>query len=147
MARWEHQTGTPSPGPVNGGQSSASFMTPGTEAEWTGYVENVSPWLSEASFDSMVCDFERLVTAQVWLQNEFVRKGKQSLLYKKFVSSPQKERSRIGGVQSLYNLEIFFKKNTKVGTKYSILESEKNQNEFQASKKLVNTSDIQNFKK
>ena len=55
----------PQPGPVNGGQSSASFMTPGTEAEWTGYVENVSPRLSEASFDSMVCDFERLVTAQV----------------------------------------------------------------------------------
>lgn len=91
--------------------------------------------------------FWEISPAQVWLQNEFIRKGKQSLLYEKFVSSPQKERSRIGGVQSLYNLEIFFKKTTKLGTKYSILESEKNHKELQASKKLINTSDIQNFGK
>lgn len=91
---------------MNGGQSSASFVTPGTEAEWTGYVENVSPRLSEASFDSMVCNFENL--AQLRCDYKMSLLGKGNKAYEKFVSSPQKERSRIGGVQSLYNLEILF---------------------------------------
>lgn len=64
LARWEHQRGTLSPGPVGQGWSSASFVTSGTEAEWTRCVGDESPQLSEASYDSTVCHFEKLATAQ-----------------------------------------------------------------------------------
>lgn len=89
MARWEHQTETPSPGPMNGGQSSASFVTPGTEAEWTGYAENVSPQLSEASFDSMVCDCENLAQLRCDYKMSLLGKGNKAYFMKICILSPK----------------------------------------------------------
>jgi hypothetical protein len=110
MARWEHQTGTPSPGPMNGGQSSASFVTPGTEAEWTGYAENVSPQLSEASFDSMVCDCENLAQLRCDYKMSLLGKGNKAYFMKNLYPLPKRKDPELVGFKACIIWRSSFKR-------------------------------------
>lgn len=124
------------------------FRDPGTEAEWTGYAENVSPQLSEASFDSMVCGGRNLAQLRCDYKMSLLGKGNKAYFMKNLYPLPKRKDPELVGFKACIIWRSSFLKEHKIRYKIQYFRvREKSQGIASFTKTDRNTSDIQNFGK